>query len=118
MGEAKTAENLCLGFGCRGKEILQRSRPFCQTGHLSPPPNKSRIGLKPAHHPFRHAVLFGFQPTSFVHVVKFYKAAILAAAIVFEVVIEKYYRSLLTNDADRRIVALFAFHMLSIQKGV
>lgn len=53
-----------------------------------------------------------------MYVVKFYKSAILAAAIGFEVVIEKYYRSLLTNNAGQRIVALFAFHMLSIQKGV
>ena len=53
-----------------------------------------------------------------MYVVKFYKATTLAAAIGFKVVIKKYYRSLLTNDAGRRIVALFAFHMLSIQKGV
>ena len=53
-----------------------------------------------------------------MYVAKFNKAAILAAAIGFQVVIEKRYRSLLTNDAGRRIVALFAFHMLSIQKGV
>ncbi|EFE48135.1 hypothetical protein NEIELOOT_03123 [Neisseria elongata subsp. glycolytica ATCC 29315] len=46
-------------------------------------PNKSRISLKPTHHPFRHAILFRFQPTSSVCVIKFNKAAILAGAIGF-----------------------------------